>query len=123
MIQKGISFYQEKTVSNIDTAIAHGSGNLEVFATPAMVAFMENTAMKCVEKHIESGNDTVGIEINIKHIKASKLGSDISCIATVSEFDGRIICFTIECKEGDKTIGTATHQRFIINRDKFMGRL
>lgn len=123
MIQKGISFYQEKIVSDTDTAISYDSGNLEVFATPAMVAFMENTAMKCVIEYMEVGYDTVGIEINTKHIKASKVGSCIMCKAVVIDFDGRIINFSIECKEGDNIIGTATHQRFIINRNKFMSKL
>ena len=71
MLEIGLSYEQEKIVSKQDTAIAHGSGSLNVFATPAMIAFMENTCMKLASKYLDSEQTTVGISVNIQHIKAT----------------------------------------------------
>lgn len=119
----GQSFSQEITVRHEDTAIVHGSGKLEVFATPALVALMENTAMRCLEGKLDPDNDTVGIEINVKHVKATPIGHPVHCKATVKQIDGRRIQFEIEAWDDIATIGTAIHDRFVINPAKFMSKL
>ena len=119
----GKSYTQEITVRHEDTAAVHGSGKLEVFATPAMVGLMENTAIKCLEGMLDGESDTVGIEINVKHVKATPVGKRVGCKATVTEVDGRRIRFDIEAWDETATIGTAVHDRFIINPEKFMSRL
>lgn len=123
MIETGKKFKQEITVLQKDTAIAHGSGNLEVFATPAMVALMENTAVKCLEGTLEEGTDTVGTEINVRHTKATAIGQKVTCQATLSEVDGRRIRFDIEAWDEKGQIGQAIHERFIIWPEKFMSKL
>ena len=117
-IKIGFSFTQEIIVRHEDTAAVYGSGKLEVFATPAMVGLMENTAIKCL-----ADNDTVGIEINVKHVKATPVGKKVGCKATVTEVDGRRIRFEIEAWDETATIGTAVHDRFIIDPVKFMNKL
>ncbi|MEE0914962.1 MAG: dihydrolipoamide acyltransferase, partial [Alistipes sp.] len=67
----GLTFTSTTVVDNTNTAVALGSGNMEVFATPAMVALMENAAMNAVAPHLEAGQTTVGTEISTTHIKAS----------------------------------------------------
>ena len=94
-IKTGHSFTQEITVQYKDTAAVYGSGKLEVFATPAMVGLMENTAIKCLEGMLEAENDTVGIEINVKHVKATPVGKKVGCKATITETEGRRIRFEI----------------------------
>ena len=74
-IKIGHSFTQEITVQHKDTAAVYGSGKLEVFATPAMVGLMENTAIKCLEGMLDADSDTVGIEINTKHVKATAVAA------------------------------------------------
>lgn len=123
MIETGKSFTQHIIVEHKDTAVVYGSGILEVFATPAMVGLMENTAMKCLSGMLDAGNDTVGIEINTKHIKATPVGKKVSCQATVSEVDGRRIRFDIEAWDESGKIGSAVHDRFIIDPEKFMSKL
>lgn len=123
MLETGLTYIQETTVELKDTAAVYGSGKLNVFATPAMIALMENTALKCIENHLETGKDSVGIEINAKHIKATAVGKKISCQATVTEIDGRRIRFSLEAKDETGTIGTAVHDRFIIDPVKFMSKL
>ena len=86
-IKTGHSFTQEITVQHKDTAAVYGSGKLEVFATPAMVGLMENTAIKCLEGMLDDDSDTVGIEINTKHVKATAVGKKVACKATITEVD------------------------------------
>ncbi|MCC8173467.1 MAG: thioesterase family protein [Odoribacter sp.] len=123
MIEIGMSFTQDRIVEHKDTALVYGSGNLEVYATPAMVAFMENTAVKCLQGMLEEGEDTVGIEINVNHLKATAVGKKVTCTASINEKAGRRIGFVIKVSDENGTVGTATHSRFIINPEKFMSKL
>lgn len=124
MIEAGKTTYtQEMTVTLKDTAVVYGSGKLEVFATPAMVALMENTAIRSLEGLLEPDTDTVGIEINTKHTKATPVGQKVTCEATVTEVDGRRIRFEINAWDEKGMIGHAIHDRFMINPEKFMSKL
>ena len=123
MLETGRTFTQSMTVTEKDTAASHGSGKLPVFATPALVALMENTAVKCLEGGLEPGTDTVGIEINTKHIKATAVGQTVNCKAVLTEIDGRRLHFELEAWDGKGAIGSASHDRFIINPVKFMSKL
>ncbi|MCZ4694658.1 dihydrolipoamide acyltransferase [Ancylomarina euxinus] len=121
-LDKGLSFTQEITVEENNTAIAHGSGKLPVFATPAMVAFMENTAVKCIENNLDKALDTVGIQIDTKHIKATKVGKKVTCTAKLTEVDGKKLTFEIEAADEDGPIGSSLHKRYVIDPIKFMER-
>jgi len=121
-LEKGLSFTQEITVTENDTAIAHGSGSLPVFATPAMVAFMENTAVKCIANDLDKKLDTVGIQINTKHLKATKVGKKVTCTAKLTEVDGKKLTFEIEAADEDGPIGSSLHKRYVIDPIKFMER-
>ena len=119
----GITYTSTTVVDNSNTAAALGSGDMDVFATPAMVALMENAAMNAVAPHLEQGQTTVGTQITTSHIKASALGATISATATLTAVDGRSLTFTIVAIEGDKTIGEGTHTRFIVDRERFLAKL
>ena len=119
----GLSYTSTVVVDNSNTAAALGSGDMDVFATPAMVALMENAAMNAVAPHLEQGQTTVGTQITTNHIKASALGATISATATLTAVDGRSLTFTIVASEGDKTIGEGTHTRFIVDRERFLAKL
>lgn len=121
-LEKGLSFTQELIVKENNTAISHGSGNLPVFATPAMVAFMENTAVKCIANDLDEKLDTVGIQIDTKHIKATKVGKKVICTAKLIEVDGKKLTFDIEASDEDGVIGSSLHKRYIIDPIKFMER-
>ncbi len=121
-LEKGLSFTQELIVKENNTAISHGSGNLPVFATPAMVAFMENTAVKCIANNLDEKLDTVGIQIDTKHIKATKVGKKVICTAKLIEVDGKKLTFDIEASDEDGVIGSSLHKRYIIDPIKFMER-
>ncbi|MBQ7951816.1 MAG: thioesterase family protein [Alistipes sp.] len=119
----GLSFTATTTVNQNNTAKALGSGDMDVFATPAMVALMENAAMTAVAPHLEAGQTTVGTQITTSHIKASALGATISATATLTAVDGRSLTFAITAREGDKVIGEGTHTRFIVDRERFLAKL
>ena len=123
-LQEGIIHEETKIVGELDTAKHYGSGNLEVFATPAMVALMELTALNSVSVlKKEYGFDTVGTEINVKHIKATPLGDTVKCISKLLKVDGRALEFEIEVFDSVGKIGTSTHKRFVIDPVKFMAKL
>ncbi len=124
-MQVGETLSKRMIVQEKDSARVLGSGGLDVFGTPAMIALMENTALDMLRNDLPEGSDTVGIEINAKHLKASAIGTAVVCTATITAIDGRKISYSIEAveEESGKRIGTATHDRFIVDIEKFMSKL
>jgi predicted thioesterase len=119
----GLSYTATTTVNQNNTALALGSGDMEVFATPAMVALMENAAMNAVAPLLAEGQTTVGTQISTTHIKASALGATITATAVLTAVDGRSLTFAITAREGDKVIGEGSHTRFIVDRERFLAKL
>lgn len=111
------------TVDKQHTALSMGSGDMEVFATPAMVALMENAAMKEAAKYCEQGQTTVGVMINVAHTRATPLGGEVSATATVTSQEGRKLSFEIVATDQKGEIGRGTHDRFVVDREKFLSKL
>lgn len=118
----GLTHSEEIVVEHKDTAAVYGSGALEVFATPAMIALMEMTSLKCVTDMIGEENTTVGIAVNIRHLKASPVGHTIRCEAKVMEVDRKRLVFEVKCFDGEDLVGDGTHERFVVNSAKFMSK-
>lgn len=110
------------TVEEKDTALSYGSGTLKVFATPAMIALMENTAMNAVSAYLEEGQATVGTEINVNHLSATPVGGTVTCEAELAEIDGRRLVFNVRAFDDKGIIGEGTHQRFIVKTEKFLAK-
>ena len=117
------SYTTTTKVTEAMTAKAMGSGDMEVLATPAMVALMENAAMLAAAEDLDEGNTTVGIAISTSHVKASKVGANITITANLVNIEGRKLTFEIEARDEVGEIGKATHERFIVNREKFLSKL
>jgi len=109
-------------VDESNTAMAIGSGDLAVFATPAMIALMEKAATLAIQGCLPEGNSTVGTMINVKHIAATPVGMKIAAQATLVEVEGKRLLFSVEVFDGKDKIGEGQHERFIINVEKFMAR-
>ncbi len=122
-IPTGTSGNQTKRVLEEDTAQKVGSGLAAVYATPAMIAFMEKTAFLSIEDLLPEGYSSVGIQINVAHKKASLPGAEIRCTSEVTKVDGKKVFFTISASDENGEIGTAEHIRFIINSEAFMDAL
>ena len=120
---KGLCHSETLVVEHKDTAAVYGSGSLEVFATPAMIALMEKTCLESVNTKIGEGNTTVGISVNIKHLKASPIGSLIRCDSKLIEVDRKRLVFEVQCFEGETLIGEGIHERFVVDSEKFMAKL
>jgi len=117
------TFTQTIQVNKNQTAAVYGSGVLPVFATPALIALMENTAMQLIELP-ESNSSSVGISINMKHLKASAIGEIIHCTAIVTEINGKKYSFHIKAlDEAGNLIGECEHERVVVNVEKFMSKL
>lgn len=123
MLTEGIQHTSTVTVTEQNTALALGSGDLPVFATPALVALMENAAMQTVASLLPEGSTTVGGFIETSHLAPSAIGKTIQATATLTEIKGKKLSFNIEAFEGEKLVGKATHIRFIVDREKFMNSL
>ena len=119
---KGLRHSVQLVVEHKDTAAVYGSGALEVFATPAMIALMEKTCLEAVADKIGEGNTTVGIAVNIKHLKASPVGALIRCDAKLIEVDRKRLVFEVQCFDGDTLIGEGTHERFVVDSETFMNK-
>jgi predicted thioesterase len=122
-IKEGIKGYAEHIVTKEDTAARYGSGLLEVFATPALVALMENTALKSIEKYLPEGFSTVGTEINVKHLKATLIGKKIICESELIKAGEKKLCFSLSARDEEGLTGTGTHTRYIVNSARFMEKL
>lgn len=122
-LETGITYTAKQKVEFKDTAAQYGSGLVEVFATPAMIALMENAALNTVLPYLGEDYNTVGFEVNIRHIKPTPVGMHVECTATLIEIDGKKLVFKLEAKDEEGKIGEGTHIRYIINSKKFMQNL
>lgn len=119
MLEAGIKGQMTITVEKENTAEVMKSGTLQVFATPAMIALMEETAWKSVADELEEGTSTVGTNLNVKHLSASPVGIKVTCNTTLVEVDGRRLVFSVEVEDEAGKIGEGIHERFIIQSEKF----
>ena len=117
MLEKGLSARSAATVAAGNTAAAMGSGDLAVFATPAMVALMENAAMTAVAPELPEGSTTVGAEMNVTHIKPSGPGAEITATAVLAEVEGRKLTFNVGARDAEGLIGEGIHIRYIVDRE------
>lgn len=104
------------------TAARYGSGLVPSFATPAMVALMENSAVRAIEKFLAPGETSVGIEICAKHLAATPVGMTVTARAEVVEVEGRRVKFAIEAWDDRDKIGEGTHWRSVVDAEKFKQR-
>lgn len=118
----GLRGKKELTVSPQQTATCFGSGLVDVFATPAMVALMESTALGSLSEYLPAHLTSVGASINIRHLKATPPGRTVYCESRVIEVHGRKVVFEVSVWDGDTLAGHGTHVRFVIDKQQFMSQ-
>ena len=123
MIEIGLKYTSELTVTDAVTAIAVGSGDMPVLATPMLMALMENAAMFAIKDELPDGCTTVGGHIESSHLKPSKIGDVVRAEAVVTKVDNKKIEFKVSAYSGETLLGKGTHLRFVVDREKFMSRL
>ena len=122
MLEKGLKYSATIVVEKSLLAVSMGSGYLEVLATPALVAALENAAMLAVAPFLDASDTTVGGHIDLKHLAPTALGKSFEVHAVLDEVDGKRLSFSLTAFEGEKEIGQGSHTRFIVNRERFMSR-
>ena len=119
MLIQGIVGQMAMKVEKENTAEIMKSGTLQVFATPAMIALVEETAWKSVAGELEEGFVTVGTSLNIKHLSATPVGMQVTCRTILEEVDGRRLVFSVVVEDEAGKVGEGTHERFIVHAEKF----
>ncbi len=122
-MEKELKYTAETIVTEQNTASFYGSGGVDVFATPAMVALMENAARHAVAIALPPGSSTVGVAVNITHTRATPIGKTVYATAILRTIDGRKLIFDVEAYDDNGIIGTGTHTRVIVETERFMSNV
>lgn len=123
MIQEGLTYTCTRVVEEHHLAVNMGSGDLRVWATPSMMALMEEAAMRAVAPHLPEGTTTVGGHIASSHLRPTAHGRTVSATATLVSVEGRKLRFEVKATDGANIIGEGEHLRFIVDKEKFMAQL
>src|SRR5438105_12171919 len=110
-------------VSEQHTAPRVGSGAIHVLATPVMINLFEAAALAAVEHLLPPGHQSLGTVLNVRHIAATPIGMRVDASATVQRIEGRTIFFTLEARDERDLIGDGTHERVVVNVEKFDARV
>ena len=119
MLATGIQGEKKEQVTQENTALTMKSGALKVYATPAMIALMEQAAYTSVAGELEEGQGTVGTLMNVSHISATPVGMEVTAKSELVKVDGRKLVFHVEAYDERGKIGEGEHERFIIDNEKF----
>ena len=122
MLQPGIKAEKSLTVTDANTAKTRGRGTLDVFATPAMVALIEQTAYTSIESELEPGWGSVGTSLNIQHLSATPVGMTVTATTELVEVDRRRLVFHAEVYDEKGLVGKGTHERFLVENEKFQAK-
>ena len=120
MLKQGMKGKEQVIVNISKSAKERGSGSLDVFATPALVALMEAASVNCISGNIEQGKTTVGVSIDVKHTSPTGLGMTVYAESELTEIDGRRLVFKITAYDKSGVIGTAVHERMIVDGAKLL---
>ena len=119
MIEKGIKGHLEQLVTDELCADRIGSGLVKVFATPMMIALIERACNESVTPLLDPGQGTVGTRIDVSHCAATPVGMRVWCDSELTEVDRRRLVFSVRAYDQCGLIGEGTHERFIIDSDRF----
>lgn len=120
MLKTGITGEARCLVTPETTAANLGSGALEVFATPAMIALIEKAAWQSVQPMLEEGCGTVGTALRVRHLSATPVGMEVVAKTELQEVDGRRLVFKVEVHDAKGMVGDGEHERFIVKNDSFL---
>ncbi len=119
----GLKGQARVVVAERHTARAVGSGMVEVFASPMMIALMEAAAVECVEARMPPGSITLGIHLDVHHVLPTPMGRTVVATAVLTAIDGRRLDFDVEAHDGATRIGHGRHTRIIVDQARFLARL
>jgi predicted thioesterase len=121
-VQPGLVGEATIIVSDSNVATAYGSGAIDVFATPAMIALMEGAAARAVQSALPEGSITVGTRVDVRHLAATPLGHEVRAHAELLEIDGRRLVFRVEAFDQSEKIGEGIHERTVVDHQRLLAR-
>ena len=119
-LKNGMSATIEVVVDQENCAATVGSGSLEVFATPMLVAAMEKAACMAIKDGLEGDETSVGTLVNVQHLAPTPIGGKVTVSATLVKVEGRALSFEVEARDAVGQVGKGTHDRFVVNAGRFM---
>ena len=122
-LKPGLVGESSEIVTDKLTAASYGSGLVPAFATPAMIALMENASVAAIQMYLSPGQTSVGTEVSVKHLAATPVGMNVRARAKVTAVDGRRISLQVEAWDDKEKIGEGTHVRAIVDDARFAERL
>ena len=111
-IRRGLEGRLERVVEG--DLITYHVGGKGTFATPAMIGLMEMTSHRSIERLLPEGHTSVGYEVHVRHFAPTAPGRKVVVIARVTEVKGNKVYFDVECREGEKLLGSGIHKRAIV---------
>ena len=121
-IPVGIKGRADTVVTEQNTASAVGSGLVPVFGTPFMIALMENAAVNALEPYVEAGQGSVGTHLDVSHDAATPIGLKVWAEAELTAVEGKALTFSVTAYDEAGPIGMGTHNRFLIDVDRFLAK-
>ena len=119
-LEKGIEYTGEIIVGERDLATFLGSGSVGVFSTPSMIALMEKTSLELVKRYLPEGHTTVGIEVAVRHLRATPPGMKVTCRSRLVDVDGKKLYFEVEASDERGRIGEGAHVRCVVETERFV---
>lgn len=119
-IKPGLSGESTATVTEQRTAASYGSGLVPAFATPAMVALIEGASVNAIQGYLGTGQTSVGIEVNVKHLAATPVGMKVRARAEVIGINGNRVVFRVEVWDEIEKVGEGTLVRAIVDESRFL---
>lgn len=123
MLAPGVTGEATVRVTENLTAAALGSGNVNVFSTPALVALLEGAAIAALEGRLPAGQISVGTRLDVRHLAATPVGMTVRATATLTEVDGRRLVFAVEAYDEAEQVGAGMHERFLVDKARFEARV
>lgn len=120
MIEPGLSAEVEIVVGDNDTAAFYGSGLVDVLSTPRVISLLEGAAVEVIKDKLNSGDTSVGTKVNIEHIASTPVGMKVWARAELVKVDGKKLIFEVSARDEIEQIARGTHERFIVNFNRFM---
>ena len=119
----GLSSAAEHLVTEEDTALAVGSGDLPVLGTPRLLAWCEAATCRALVPALAEGRTSVGTRISLEHVAPSAVGATVQVTATVVHLDGRLVRFSVAARQGGRLVGSGEVTRVVVETERFLARL
>jgi fluoroacetyl-CoA thioesterase len=119
MVEVGITLERKRVVSADDSITFLGEDVKPSLATPRMILWLEYAARDAVLPHLEPGQDTVGVRVDVRHLAATPMGAEVTYRATVAKVEDRRITFEVEARDGAEIVGKGLHERYVVDVKRF----